>query len=599
MVFLLVLENIHHIARKEFGISVFLDADLLQHLAYDHLDMLIIDLNTLQTVYTLNLVQHVILYCADTFDLQDIVWVYRTFGQDIAGFQNRSVTDLDTGSIRDQVSFGHAFLRICHNNLAFLLGILDRCDTFELGDDCKSLRLSCLEKLLDTGKTLCDITAGNTAGMEGTHGQLCTRLTDGLRRDDSDRFADLYCFACRHVRAIASCTDTVAGTAGEDRTDLDPLKRLTVFIHTVADNAGCTLRRDHMVCLYDHISVFVLQCIAGETSCDTILQALDLLFSVGKRLYPHTRDFVFSFRTVYLTDDQLLRNVYQTSGQVTGIGGTKRGIGQTFTGTVRGHKVLQYVQTFTEVGLDRKFDGVTGRIGHQTTHTGQLLDLFVGTTGSGIGHHEDVVIFIQSGEQCMGQFIVGLLPGVNDLFVTLFVCDQTTFEVLGNLVYRLLCLRDHLRLLRRNGHIGNGYGHRRTGRILVTGGLDVIQNLCSLGRTVCIDDFFQDLFQLFLCYQEIYLQSKLIARDGTVYIAKILRQDLIEQETAQGGCYVLGQRRSIRHFLAAAHMDLGLQCDITVFICQDRFVDILEETSLSLAAGALLGQIVDTEDHIL
>ena len=42
-----------------------------KHLANDHLDMLIVDIHTLQTVYTLYFLQHVILYGTDALDLQD------------------------------------------------------------------------------------------------------------------------------------------------------------------------------------------------------------------------------------------------------------------------------------------------------------------------------------------------------------------------------------------------------------------------------------------------------------------------------------------------------------------------------------------------
>ena len=36
---------------------------------YDHFDMLIVDLNTLKTVYTLNFLDHVILYSTNALDL--------------------------------------------------------------------------------------------------------------------------------------------------------------------------------------------------------------------------------------------------------------------------------------------------------------------------------------------------------------------------------------------------------------------------------------------------------------------------------------------------------------------------------------------------
>ena len=62
-----------------------------------------------------------------------------------------------------------------------------------------------------------------------------------------------------------------------------------------------------------------------------------------------------------------------------------------------GNKVFQYVKTFTEVGLDRQLDGTAGSIGHQTTHAGKLFDLLVGTTGTGIRHHINIVVFIEVG----------------------------------------------------------------------------------------------------------------------------------------------------------------------------------------------------------
>ena len=64
-----------------------------------------------------------------------------------------------------------------------------------------------------------------------------------------------------------------------------------------------------------------------------------------------------------------------------------------------GDEVLQYVQTFSEVGLDGQLDGTAGCISHQTTHTGKLFDLLIGTTGTGICHHEDVIVFIKAGQQ--------------------------------------------------------------------------------------------------------------------------------------------------------------------------------------------------------
>ena len=70
--------------------------------------------------------------------------------------------------------------------------------------------------------------------------------------------------------------------------------------------------------------------------------------------------------------------------------------------------------------------------------------------------------------------------------------------------------------------------------------LSGIQHFCCLGSSVCIDNFFQDLFQLFLSYMEIYFQLHFVFRNASVYKAQILRQDLVEQETSQCGLYRTG-----------------------------------------------------------
>ena len=136
------------------------------------------------------------------------MWVDTTFCQFITSSQFLAILHLNSGSIRDQIGLGYTFLVICHGNLAFLLVILNNSYTFNFGNNRKTFGLSCFKKLLDTGKTLCDISTSNTSGMEGTHGQLCTRLTDRLSCDDSDRFTNLNSFTGCHVGTITLRTNT-------------------------------------------------------------------------------------------------------------------------------------------------------------------------------------------------------------------------------------------------------------------------------------------------------------------------------------------------------------------------------------------------------
>ena len=87
LIHIIEVQNIHGRARQNTAVSVLLDTDLLQHLAYDNLDMLIVDFYTLQTIYSLYFTQHVILDRTDSLDLQQIVRVNATFGQFITGLQ--------------------------------------------------------------------------------------------------------------------------------------------------------------------------------------------------------------------------------------------------------------------------------------------------------------------------------------------------------------------------------------------------------------------------------------------------------------------------------------------------------------------------------
>ena len=116
-----------------------------------------------------------------------------------------------------------------------------------------------------------------------------------------------------------------------------------------------------MICFNKNLSIFVCDGLAGETSCDTFLKVFDFLFAIHEAFdihtgnlisecrYIHSRNRLTRFCTVAVMNDQFLRNVNHSSGQVTGIGCTKRCIGHTFTGTMRRHEVFQYFKTFTEV----------------------------------------------------------------------------------------------------------------------------------------------------------------------------------------------------------------------------------------------------------
>ena len=67
-------------------------------------------------------------------------------------------------------------------------------------------------------------------------------------------------------------------------------------------------------------------------------------------------------------DDGVLRHVDETTGQVAGIRGLERGVGEALAGAVRRVEVLEHVEAFLEVRDDRALDDLARRLRHQAAH---------------------------------------------------------------------------------------------------------------------------------------------------------------------------------------------------------------------------------------
>ncbi len=198
---------------------------------------------------------------------------------------------------------------------------------------------------------------------------------------------------------------------------------------------------------------------------------------------------------------------------------------------------------------------MTGCILHQASHTCQLFDLLIRTTGSGIRHHEDVIVLIKSAQKKLGQMIIDFLPCGDYFLIALFICDQSTLVVAGDLVDGFLRLLKQLRLFLRDSHIRDGYRHSCAGGDMISHCLHGIKNLSGSGRTVGVDDLLQNLLQVSLFYHEINFRKKLIARHGTVHISQILRNDLVENQTSQCRLDHLGDLISLSVLPIAADLD--------------------------------------------
>ena len=249
-------------------IACVVDSDTSCHLLCDDLDVLVAYLNRLQTVNALNFLDNVRVHGIKSADTENIRRCFRTVGELLALLYVCAFLDVYLECIRN--AGGACFAGFVVND-GDLLGTLDLfyvdC-AVKVGEYRGLLRASCLEDFFDSGKTLSDVAAGDTAGVERSHGKLCAGFTDGLSRDDTDGFAytDRH-FGCK-VRAVAVYAAAVLCAAIDDGADMD----------------GGDSRINDALCV-----VFGHHCVVGDDDSarirvDNVADRISADKAVGKRL---------------------------------------------------------------------------------------------------------------------------------------------------------------------------------------------------------------------------------------------------------------------------------------------------------------------------
>ena len=168
-------------------------------------------------------------------------------------------------------------------------------------------------------------------------------------------------------------------------------------------------------------------------------------------------------------------------------------------------EVLEHRHTLFEVRENRVLNSTTSfctcllRLGHQTTHTSQLLNLVLRTTGSGIQHHiNSVEALVGLGhllQQDLTQTVVDMCPGIDNLVVTLVVGDEAHVIVIGDGLYLIITFLYQFLLLLRDDDIIEVEG--KTGEVshTVTKVLDTVEELTSLSKTNMLDHVGNDVTQ--------------------------------------------------------------------------------------------------------
>ena len=372
--------------------------------------------------------------------------------------------------------------------------------------------------------------------MESPHGELRAGLADGLCGDHAHRFTAVDSMTTCQITTVASGAHAVASVAGDGRAHLQAVDaHLVELCHPVLIQQSTSGDGDVIATRLQYI-------LSHGSAQHTVAQRfLDIAFLDHGG---HPQAVVGA--AIRLGDHQILRHIHQPPSEVARVGGLQRGIGQALASAVGGDEVLQHAQPFTEVGLDRGFDDLAGRFGHQTAHSGQLADLRRRATRTGIGHHEyrverwltdfrSLTVLNPLGTQIfhhrLGYLIIGPRPDVHYLVITLALGNQAIFVLLVDFFDFPVGFFQQSGFLAWNLEIFKADRRTRTGSVVKAGVHQLIgedHRILQSQPPVALINKLRDCF---------LLQHLIDEREG-----KILGQDFGQQHPANGGRDAITQR---------------------------------------------------------
>ena len=143
--------------------------------------------------------------------------------------------------------------------------------------------------------------------MKSPHSELGTRFTDGLRSDHADSLTDISQMTTGQITSITLAADTEPCFTGNWRSYKD-------LIDTISFQAVDHTLTDQLALFGNHVTGFLMDHISGQNSPEhAITQWSNDVTTFDDRRHDQT----FFSSTILFRNDQILGNVYQTSGQIT------------------------------------------------------------------------------------------------------------------------------------------------------------------------------------------------------------------------------------------------------------------------------------------
>src|SRR5215213_9252780 len=563
---------------------------LAQHLAYDDLDVLVVDVHALGAVDLLHLIHQVTLgrgaaAAVAEVVLQDSVWVDRPFRDrgvchDLGALHELGPEELTLDRVRP------ALFTIWRgdNDLYLPVGVclLEGDDTVDLGQGRLGLGMAGLEELDDPGETCRDVLASDAASVEGAHRELGARFPDRLGRDDADGLADVDGPVGGERPAVTGLAYAVRALALGGRPHGN--ERLA---RQLLAPGGKEAWGDVLACGGDDLSRLGVHQIPGqEAGRDRIVGVAPAAFQVERKVDVAVR------AAVLVVHHDILGDVDEATGQVAGVGCTQGRVGLAFPRAVGRGEVLQHRETLHEVALHGLLDDLTLRVRHQAAHACELGEVVVVAAGARVGHHVDRVQAPEVVLHRLLDLVLGLGPKPDHTLQPLVVGDEALVPLVLDLVDQaLVALEDLLFLL---GHDDVVLADRDAG----PGGgvepdpLQCVEELANQLRRVAGHVPGDEVLDLTLLQRVVDVGIGF----GVVGFAEVVPEDLldvlVEENTPQRGLDPLA---------TPADYDLVVDLERPLLVGGLGLV-VRGEKSLDLGLLEVLGavgDVVESEHHVL
>src|SRR5215211_3137391 len=245
---LIELDLVELLALDQVGLTRLVDLHLLQHLADDHLDVLVVDVDALQPVDLLALVDQIGGEILDALDRKDVVRRGVALDDEVALLDDVAILQMDVLALRDQVLLRLLVAVVGLDGDAPLVLVVaaEAHRARYLGDDRGFLGPPCLEQLRHPRQAAGDVARLGALGRDTRDDVARLDVGPGIDRDDridGELVARLAAAAeLRHLAVLAldhDCRTQVLAAAGGAPVD----------DHALGDAGGFIQRLQHRLIL--------------------------------------------------------------------------------------------------------------------------------------------------------------------------------------------------------------------------------------------------------------------------------------------------------------------------------------------------------------